>query len=259
MNREHDILCQAVKQAGQQVLRMADEGFETHNKDDGSPVTSADLAVNQILQDILLKEFPEDGWLSEESPDDPSRLQHERVWIIDPIDGTKYFMRNIPQYSISAALVKEATPILGIVYNPESKELFSAIAGEGLELNGTPVQVTKPPPARLRILVNPSRIAGGQFKSYTDRADIQPMGSIAYTLALVAAGRADGTLNSDRLHEWDVAAGWLLVQESGGHSTNAGQQPILFNRPNPLVQGIFAYRHGVQGPFTSLIGNHRPA
>lgn len=258
MKHELDILSQAVKEAGQHVMRMAEEGFETHEKDDGSPVTSADLAVNQILQDTILKQFPDDGWLSEESPDDSTRLERERIWIIDPIDGTKYFMRNIPQYSISVALVKGGAPLMGVVYNPATKELFSAIAGQGLEVNGKPISVIKPAPPRLRILVNPSRIPGGQFSPYAKQADIQPMGSIAYTLALVAAGRADGTLNFDRLHEWDVAAGHLLVQEGGGMTTDAQGQPIHYNQEDPIVHGIFASRRGIQQPFDSLIANKPP-
>lgn len=259
MNHELDILCQAVIQAGQQAMRMAEEGFETHEKDDGSPVTSADLAVNQILEDTLLQQFPNDGWMSEESPDNSTRLKRERVWVVDPIDGTKYFIRNIPQFSISVALVKDGAPILGVVYNPATKELFSAIAGNGLQLNGKPVQITKPAPQRLRILVNPSRIPRGQFTPYAKQADIQPMGSIAYTLALVAAGRADGTLNFDLLHEWDVAAGWLLVHEGGGTSTDASCKAIRYNQKDPVVQGIFAARHGVQQSFDTLIANNSPA
>ena len=258
MNFELDILCQAVKQAGQQAMRMAEEGFETHEKDDGSPVTSADLAVNQILQNTLLQQFPDDGWMSEESPDNPTRLKRERVWIVDPIDGTKFFMRKIPQFSISVALVKDGTPILGVVYNPATQELFSAIAGKGLQMNGEPIAITKPAPPRLRILVNPSRIPRGQFTPYAQQADIHPMGSIAYTLALVATGEADGTLNFDLLHEWDVAAGWLLVQEGGGMSTNAHGQEIGYNQTDPVVHGIFAARRGVQEAFGSLVARKPP-
>jgi len=258
MNHELDILCQAVKQAGQQAMRMAEEGFETHEKDDGSPVTSADLAVNQILQDTLLQQFPNDGWMSEESPDNSTRLTRERVWVVDPIDGTKYFMQHIPQFSISVALVKDGAPILGVVYNPATQELFSALAGKGLQMNGKPIRITMPAPSRLRILVNPSRIPRGQFTPYAKHADIQPMGSIAYTLALVATGCADGTLNFDLLHEWDVAAGWLLVHEGGGLSTDAGCQAIRYNKKDPVVHGIFAARNGVQQSFDSLIANTRP-
>ena len=258
MKTEFHILCQAVKQAGQEVLRMTEEGFETHEKNDGSPVTSADLAVNHILQDILLKQFPQDGWMSEETPDDPSRLSRQRVWIIDPIDGTKYFMRNIPQYSISVSLVQEGVPVLGVVYNPATNELFSAITGEGLQINGNPIKVTKPAPARLRILVNPSRIPQGQFKPFAKTVDLQPMGSIAYTLALIAAGRADGTINFDLLHEWDVAAGWLLVQEGGGTATDSGHHPITYNKETPEVQGILAARLGVRNAFKNVFAAHLP-
>ena len=258
MNHELEILYHAVKQAGQEVMRMAEEGFETHEKDDGSPVTSADLAVNRILQDNLLRNFPQDGWLSEENADDHIRLERNRVWVVDPIDGTKYFMRNIPQFSISVALVTANTPVLGVVYNPATEELFSAIAGQGLLFNGKPAGVTKPVPPRLRILANPSRISQGQLKPYAQWADIHPMGSIAYSLALVAAGRADGTINFDLLHEWDVAAGWLLVQEGGGLSTDAEGQTIRFNQENPILPGILAARKGVKETFASLIGRPPP-
>jgi myo-inositol-1(or 4)-monophosphatase len=95
-NHELEVLRKAVRQAGQQALKLAAEGFETHIKKDRSPVTTADLAVNQILHEVLLAAFPHDAWLSEETPDDPRRLENKRVWIIDPIDGTKYFMRGVP-------------------------------------------------------------------------------------------------------------------------------------------------------------------
>ena len=115
-------------------------GFETHIKKDRSPVTSADLAVNQILQDMLMTAFPHDAWLSEETPDDPRRLKNNRVWIIDPIDGTKYFMRGIPQYAISVALVESHQPVVAAVYNPATDELFSAVRGSGAWLNGDPIR-----------------------------------------------------------------------------------------------------------------------
>ena len=253
MHRELEILCEAVKQAGQRVLHLAKEGFETYRKKDRSPVTSADLEANRILQEALMGHFPEDGWLSEESPDNSERLGKKRVWVVDPIDGTKHFMKGIPQYAISVALVEGSQPVLAAVYNPATEELFSAIRGNGLHLNEEPVHVNQPVSERLKILLNPSRLAKGEFKEYADTADLQPMGSIAYSMALVAAGKADGTINVDPLHEWDVVAGWLLVQEGRGTVTDYKGMPIFYNQAEPLVHGILAARCGTQQPFEALI------
>ncbi len=253
MTKEHDVLCEAVKQAGQAVLKQSREGFQTYRKADSSPVTSADLAANDILHHALTTAFPDDAWLSEESPDTQERLSRSRVWIVDPIDGTKYFIKGIPQYSISVALADHAHPVLGVVYNPATDELFSAIHGHGIRLNGERCPATDRTSDRLSLLVNPSRLGSNELQPFADNAHLQPMGSIAYSLALVAAGHADGTVNFDLLHEWDVVAGWLLVNEAGGTTTDSHRNIMAYNQANPLVRGIFAARHGMRQPFETLI------
>ena len=132
--------------------------------------------------------------MSEENPDTSERLKKSRVWVIDPIDGTSYFIKGIPQFSISVALVEDHVPVLGIVYNPATQELFTAEKGKGLYLNGDRIEVDSIPAAGLTILVNPSRMERQDFTAYGDRCTLKPMGSIAYSLALVAAGQADGTI-----------------------------------------------------------------
>ena len=239
-NHELEVLRQAVRQAGQQVLKLAAEGFETHIKKDRSPVTTADLAVNQILHELLLTAFPHDAWLSEESPDDPRRLENKRVWVIDPIDGTKYFMRGVPQYAISVALVESHQPVVAAVYNPASDELFSAVRGMGAWLNGQPIHVTPARDGRPVVLVNPPALERGIFRAIEAAAECRPMGSIAYTLALVAAGRADATLNLDGLNEWDVAGGVLLIEEAGGMVMDRNGSPLSFNQAKTTVRGILA-------------------
>jgi myo-inositol-1(or 4)-monophosphatase len=258
MNTELDIVLEAVKRAGARTLELAEQGFETHRKADRSPVTSADLAVNDILHETFTNNFPNDGWMSEESPDTVDRLQRSRVWIIDPIDGTNYFIKGIPQYSISVALVENQQPILGVVYNPVTEELFSAIRGQGLRLNGAPVQATPSTEKHLKVLVNPSRLGRKEFKAFEDHASLQPMGSIAYSLALVAASRADGTINFDRLHEWDIAAGWLLVQEGQGTVTDSLRKPLPFNQPDPISRGVLAARQGMHELFETLVAKRSP-
>jgi myo-inositol-1(or 4)-monophosphatase len=239
-NHELEVLRKAVRQAGQQALKLAAEGFETHIKKDRSPVTTADLAVNQILHEVLLAAFPHDAWLSEETPDDPRRLENKRVWIIDPIDGTKYFMRGVPQYAISVALVESHQPVVAAVYNPATDELFSAVRGMGAWLNDQPIHVTPARDGRPLILVNPPALERGVFRAIEAAAECRPMGSIAYTLALVSAGRADATLNLDGLNEWDVAGGVLLIEEAGGTVMDRNGSPLSFNQSKTTIRGILA-------------------
>ncbi|HKN87097.1 MAG TPA: 3'(2'),5'-bisphosphate nucleotidase CysQ [Nitrospiraceae bacterium] len=240
MHQELDVLRAAVRQAGQQALKLAVEGFETHIKKDRSPVTTADLAVNQILRERLLTAFPHDAWLSEETPDDPRRLENTRVWVIDPIDGTKYFMRGVPQYAISVALVESHHPVVSAVFNPATDELFSAVRGMGAWLNGQPIHVTAARNGRPVIFVNPPALERGVFRAIEAAAECRPMGSIAYTLALVAAGRADATLNVDGLNEWDVAGGVLLIEEAGGAVMDRNGSPLSFNQAKTTIRGILA-------------------
>jgi myo-inositol-1(or 4)-monophosphatase len=189
---------------------------------------------------VLLAAFPHDAWLSEETPDDPRRLENKRVWIIDPIDGTKYFMRGVPQYAISVALVESHQPVVAAVYNPATDELFSAVRGMGAWLNGQPIHVTPARDGRPLILVNPPALERGVFRAIEAAAECRPMGSIAYTLALVSAGRADATLNLDGLNEWDVAGGVLLIEEAGGTVMDRNGSPLSFNQSKTTIRGILA-------------------
>jgi myo-inositol-1(or 4)-monophosphatase len=240
LQQECEIITEAIRRAGQAVMRLASSGFETHIKKDRSPVTSADLEVNRILQETIGKHFPHDGWLSEETPDEPARLEKKRVWIVDPIDGTKYFINGTPEFTISVALVEDGRLVLGVVFNPATGEFFSAIRGSGATLNDRPMHIRESHDPRLTLLVNPPSFQRGRFQSLESEADLRPMGSIAYTLALVAAGHADGTINLDRLSEWDIAAGVLLVEEAGGIATDSKGSPLQFNRPDPSIRGILA-------------------
>ncbi len=260
MQRELDLLQDAVRLAGTRVLELARNGFTTHQKADRSPVTSADLEVNRLLYDRLIGAFPDDGWLSEETPDSPVRLQKKRVWIVDPIDGTNAFIRGLPEFCISAALVESGQPLVGAVLNPVTDELFTAIRGQGFRLNGNP-----PPPAthagRPVILVNPWELSAGRFASAEETAVCRPMHSIAYALALVAAGRADAALTFKREHEWDLVAGVLLIREAGGTVTDGAGKPFRFNQPRPSMQGTVAMAPGsaerVEALLHRLMAQHR--
>jgi len=235
------ILLDAMRAAGAEAMRLSSDGFETLTKSDLSPVTSADLAVNQILQSHLLAIFPHDGWLSEESSDGPARQQKARVWVIDPIDGTKAFIMGKPEFCISAALVEEGRPVVAAIFNPSTDELFTARRGGGLRLNDKPIS-----PEECRgnqqpvIALSPWEHDLGRFKSLEAHATSRPMRSIAWALALAASGRIHAVATFETQNEWDVAAGALLIEEAGGTMHDGSGQALGYNRPEPRYQGIIA-------------------
>jgi myo-inositol-1(or 4)-monophosphatase len=242
MEHELGILSDALKRAGREALRLAATGFDTYTKPDQSPVTSADLAVNQILRDHLSAAFPEDGWLSEENEDNHNRLTRSRVWIVDPIDGTRSFVRGLPEFCLSVALVEQGMPALAAIFNPATGEFFSAIRGQGIRVDRFS-NADKPPftpTARPLALVNPWELRNGRFQTLEPHLHCRPIGSIAYALALVAAGQADAVLTLEGGNEWDIAAGVLLVEESGGRATTAAGHPLTFNQADPRVKGTLA-------------------
>ena len=240
MERELTRLTSAMKKAGERAMDLAREGFDVQTKKDRSPVTTADLEVNRILHDMQETHFPDDGWLSEESPDDPARLGKARVWIVDPIDGTKAFVNKLPEYCISVGLVEAGMPVLAAILNPSTDELYTAVIGDGLRLNGQPMTPAAPLAERAEIMVSPWEYRGGRWTDLEGRVQCRPMLSIAHALALVAAGRVQATLTIEPENEWDLAAGVLLVQESGGTVADAEGRPFTFNQATPRFRGVIA-------------------
>ena len=239
--QELDRLEEALSAAGAEALRLAVDGFETIKKPDQSPVTSADLAVNRLLHTHLLSAFPQDGWLSEESPDDASRLQKDRVWVVDPIDGTKAFINKVPEFCISVALIEQGQPIVAAIYNPSTKELLSATRGGGLRLNRKLVDSRQISARELPVIaLSPWERQNGRFASLDSMTQHRPMLSIAWSLALMACNRIDAVATFEPENEWDVAAGVLLIKEAGGTIIDGSGQALTFNRPIPRYRGIIA-------------------
>jgi myo-inositol-1(or 4)-monophosphatase len=255
MEQELSILSDAMIRAGREALRLATAGFETYTKQDQSPVTSADLAVNQILQQSLSAAYPEDGWLSEETPDAADRLDKKRVWIVDPIDGTRSFVRGLPEFCLSVALVEQGLPTIAAIFNPSTGEFFSAIRGHGLRMDRRP-NATYPPfssAERPLALVNPWELRVGRLRMLETHMKCHPIGSIAYAMALVAAGKAETALTLDGGNEWDIAAGVLLIEESGGCVTAASGEPFSFNRPDPRLHGMLALGSNLAAPMRARL------
>jgi len=248
-----EVVKKYVYQAGKAIFQMAAEGFETAYKANEDPVTTADLKADSILREGLIENFPGTGWLSEETRDDYSRLDKELVWVVDPIDGTKEYVSGIPEYAVSVALVEYGLPVLAIVYNPATEELFAAANGQGAWLNGEAINAEHALTAKPVLLASRSEIRRGEFEPFEPFAEIRPCGSIAYKLALVAAGMADATFSLGPKNEWDIAAGVLLVNEASGNVTNRSGVPFTFNQRSTLVDGIVATTKHALRPVRMLI------
>ncbi|MBF0161272.1 MAG: 3'(2'),5'-bisphosphate nucleotidase CysQ [Magnetococcales bacterium] len=216
-------------------LRLMDKG---HN----NPLTQADLAADQCLRQTLLGNRPDYGWLSEEGTDDPvARMERQRVWIVDPMDGTKEFISGLPQFAVSIGLVERGSPVAACIFNPATRELFSAVRGGGAFCNGQRLQTSRNASLQgARCLASRSETKRGEWRSFAQALHITPMGSIAYKLALVASGRYDLTFTLTPKNEWDYCAGTLLLQEAGGRVSHKEGQPCLFNQKDPKVLSVLA-------------------
>jgi len=224
--------------------RFTPGAIETEYKIGHDPVTEADRALDAVLRQELLREG--EGWLSEESVDDPIRLQRSRVWVVDPLDGTREFVKGIPEFCVSIGFVENGRPVAGGIYNPATDQTFLGSIESGVTYNGKPAQ-----PSRRRtldgalILASRSEVKRGEWKPFENAGfEIRPMGSVAYKLALVSAGLADVTFTLTPKNEWDVVAGAALVQSAGGFVSTLEKTDLTANRRDPLLSGLLA-----SGPF----------
>lgn len=240
LKAECEVLLQAMREAGRAILHFQKTGFSISKKANQDVLTEADLRANHILKSALLTAFPKDGWLSEECVDDTKRLTKKRVWVVDPIDGTIEYAKGIAEYAISVALIVEGVPVLASVFNPATNECFYAMKGEGAYCGDQPIHCKATANAALTLLASRSEFKRGEWDTYLQSHVVKVVGSVAYKLALVAAGRADATFSLCGKSEWDIAAGVLLVQEAGGRVSDRLGQPIVFNQKNVRVASVVA-------------------
>ncbi|HVR69860.1 MAG TPA: 3'(2'),5'-bisphosphate nucleotidase CysQ [Vicinamibacteria bacterium] len=233
---------QAGLDAAMDVLRGFEAGaVRSEDKAGGrGPVTEADRAVDRVLADILPRDG--EGWLSEESVDDPRRLAARRVWAVDPLDGTQEFVEGLPEWCVSVGLVEDGRPVAGGIANPATGEVFLGALGRGITYNGRPAGLS--PRQTLEgalVLASRSEVSRGDWDRYGAAPfTVRAMGSVAYKMALVAAGLADATWTLAPKHEWDVAAGVALVAAAGGRVGTLDGSPLRFNQRRPWLSGLFA-------------------
>jgi myo-inositol-1(or 4)-monophosphatase len=204
------------------------------------PVTEADRVVSDVLREALVRD--DEGWFSEESVDDLARLEHQRIWIVDPVDGTRDLVAGVPEWSVSVALVEDGRPVAGGVSNPSTGELFLGSLESGVTYNGSSVRVSGRKSLQgAVVLASRSEVERGEWERFSGGPlVIRPLGSIAYKLALVAAGLADATWTLCPKHEWDVAGGVALVEAAGGFAQSPRGSPIGFNLRSPRIVGLLA-------------------
>jgi myo-inositol-1(or 4)-monophosphatase len=204
------------------------------------PVTEADRAVNHALQKVLLRDG--EGWFSEETVDDFDRLAKERVWIVDPLDGTREFVAGIPEWCISVAMAENGTVIAGGICNPATQETFLGSVESGLIYNGQRSGASQRETLDGAVVTaSRSEIKRGEWEKFRERSfEVRPTGSVAYKLALVAAGLVDATWTLCPKHEWDIAAGVALILAGGGIVWTPDHSPLSFNKKDALLPGLIA-------------------
>ena len=254
MSREEELAAmeEAAVEAGRCILEIAQKGFEVEDKNarragaaEVDPVTTADRGANDIIQRRLREEFPDYGWLSEETIDDGSRRNHSRVWVVDPLDGTREFVKGRPDYTVSIGLVEDGEPVAGVVYNPSTDMLYST-AGQGVQVSGqsfdsrSDVDMRNDAAQPLELLASRSEVNRGQFAPLESLARWKVVGSIAYKLARIAAGDADACLSFSPKSEWDLAAGVALIRANGGDVYDLQGERLRFNNDPPTFAGLIA-------------------
>ena len=257
--RERELAERAARAAGAIVRRYYESGVGVAEKGPDNPVTRADLEANACIGALVAAAFPDDGWLSEETADSTERLARRRVWVVDPLDGTKEFIQHIPEFCVCVALVEDGRPVVAVEYNPAADRIYTAVRGQGATVNGAPARVstTAHVPDAV-VLASRSEDKRGEWDAFKDRVHVQLTGSVAFKLAELSTGAGDATFTLTPKNEWDICAGTLLVEEAGGRVTGLDGQPLRFNQPSPLRPGMIVSNGVLHDGLLALIREVAP-
>ena len=243
MDNDLKLAINASLKAGEIIMQYYCDDYEIKEKGYHNPVTTADNKADSYLKSTLMSARPQYGWLSEETVDSKDRLNKERVWIVDPLDGTKEFIEGVPQFVVSIALVEKGIPIIGVLHNPVTKETFHAAKGEGAYLDENRYRCSiKDSTTDMVILNSRSETRRGLWEPYKKHfKELQPIGSVAYKMGLTAVGKADIFATLRPKNEWDICAGTCLINEAGGKVININGKEITFNSQKTLIEpGLIA-------------------
>ncbi len=232
----------AAREAGEIARKYWREDPQVWDKGGDDPVSEADLAVDTHLKDRLLSARPEYGWVSEETEDDRARLTAERVFIVDPIDGTRAFVAGEKTWAHSLAIAEAGRVVAACVFLPARDKLYLARKGRGTTLNDETVRSTTKAGVEGATVLTPRVTMQDRFwhagAAPGFERHFRP--SLAYRLSLVAEGRFDGMLTLRATWEWDIAAGALIVSEAGAIVTDRKGQTLTFNSPARQTAGVVA-------------------
>jgi myo-inositol-1(or 4)-monophosphatase len=237
LTRDAALLAETVREAGALALSLFRTELKNWTKGASSPVSEADIAVNDLLEKRLRSATPEYGWLSEESVDDPARLGKHLVWIVDPIDGTRGYLAGREDWCVSVALVEDASPVLAAVFAPASGEFFFAVRGGGATRNHVPIHATPGVELDFSRVAGPKPLVERLNRSASEIVLHPRIGSLALRLCRVAQGSLDAAFAGGQSRDWDLAAANLIVQEANGNMTALSGEKILYNRPE-VTHGV---------------------
>ena len=248
-----DEIIPTIKKAGTEIIKIYNEDHEIEIKKDNSPVTKADLTTNKIICEHLKKyNYP---ILSEENKDDSARLKANRVWVVDPLDGTMDFIQKTGEFSIMVGLLENNSPVLGIVYQPAQDKLYYAIKNKGAYL----IEKNKKTKLQVSEIKNPKEARAIVSRNHLNEETLQTLknfgiskmvkcGSNGIKIGKIAAGEADFFINpTDRMGEWDSCAPEIILKEAGGKITGIAGTPLVYNQKEPRnKQGILATNNNLQ-------------
>lgn len=236
-----DLLIDAARESGRIASRFANADPEVWDKPDGAgPVTEADLAVNRMLEAELQAARPDYGWLSEETPPNDARIDRERTFIIDPIDGTRSFIEGSSTWAHSLAIADKGRIIAGVVLLPLRNKLYTAAYGMGATLNSAPISPSKASSLDASEILAARPTMEAKHWKQTPRFSRSHRPSLAYRLSLVADGSFDGMLTLRPTWEWDVAAGTIILEEAGAVVSDKNGNPLRYNNHDPRLAGVVA-------------------
>ena len=255
MSRFDDLtrITDALAAAAEVLERFTPGEIDSELKDGGDPLTAADTAVNEVLAKAL--RGGDEGWLSEESTDASGRLDRRRVWVVDPIDGTREFIDGIPEWCVSVGLVEDGVPVAGGILSPPNGNLIVGSVETGVICNGSPAKTTATADIRgALVLASRSEVRRGEWERFfSTPVAVRNMGSVAYKLGLVGAGLADATWTLVPKNEWDVAGGAALVRAGGGRVFGVDGADVVFNQADTLMDGFIATAPGLSDQILNLL------
>lgn len=237
------IMQDVVREAAALSMTFFQSDVNSWHKEDASPVSDADLAVNDLLHSRLASARPAYGWLSEETEDDPSRLHRERTWVVDPIDGTRAFLKGRDEFTVVVGLVENSVPVAAAITAPARGDVYDAMIGSGARKNGQPISVRPANQIKgLRLLASSGFVSLPIWKTPWPAMEVSDVNSIALRLCLVAEGKFHAAMRLKGCHDWDLAAADLILREAGGALTTHERDPFTYNSEH-CTQGSFVAGH----------------